>query len=460
MTKYLKSYDIKYALIETCVLLALCSTLFALGGFFAVHSINQSQMEELTDFSTELKEQYQEHGLDWILDDLELDERPIWGRAESLERLDEHDNLFKVVQSNNLLLGSKLEFDADNVAKWQLLSFDSERQFELLTIRIELDAEVTVIILQPKSYESAFVTGVVWQLYVYFSFIFSGCILGIVLIRRYRKQKWIASTKKVLSEIAKSPDSTRLPISRKCPSNNDIVNSINTMLDDITELHGTMKTMSVGIAHDLKTPLSRVANRLQSMRHDISEPSLIETHLNHASNDLNSVISTFNNLVRLNSIESGQHKDKFVKLNLSELIDDLALSYEPVFEDSGRKLELSTVSDVYCVGEADLLSQLICNLLENALEYSDVGAHVWVRLQSHTESALLQIGDDGPGISPADQPHVFERFYRADISRAKPGNGLGLSIVKAICQVHGATLTLLPNQKGAVFNIEVPISGQ
>ncbi|MCF2855875.1 HAMP domain-containing histidine kinase [Pseudoalteromonas sp. SMS1] len=458
MIKHLKPYDFVNALVITGVLFILSSSLFALGAGFVVHSISQSQVEELNAFSTEIKEQFQEHGLDWLLDDLELDQRPVWNRAESLVRLDEHDNLFKVVQSGVLLLGSELIFDADDVATWQTLSLGSDQEFELLTLRVDLDDALFVTILQPRSYEATLVSSAFLQWYAFVSLPLLGGLFTLVLIRIFQQQKQTAQIKSTLLQIAKSPDSKRLPVSKKQSRENDIANSINMMLDDITDLHGTMKTMSVGIAHDLKTPLSRVANRLQSMQHDISDPSLIETHLTHASSDLNSVISTFNNLVRLNSIESGQHKDRFIKINLSDLIDDLAQSYEPVFEDSGRTLVRSTVSEVYCVGDPDLISQLICNLLENALEYSDTGAQVWVRLQSHTGSALLQIGDDGPGIPEVDQPHVFDRFYRGDISRGRPGNGLGLSIVQAICQVHGANLTLLTNQTGAVFNIEVPIS--
>ncbi|KZN38480.1 hypothetical protein N480_12570 [Pseudoalteromonas luteoviolacea S2607] len=458
MTNRLKTYDFKNACLFTGVIFIICSALFALCGTFIVNSITQEQELELAELSEELKSQYEEHGLDWILDDLELDDRPIWGRNESLERLDEHDNLFKVVQANRLLLGSQLSFNADDNPTWQTISFDSPQQFDVLTIRIDLGDALHVTMLQPKSYESRFIAAAIWRLYFYFISLFVVFVVCTILFIQYQNQAKLSQTKKALIEIAKAPDSTRLPVPKRASCDRDIAESINAMLDAIADLHGNMKTMSVGIAHDLKTPLSRVANRLQSMQHDINDPNLIETHLNHASNDLSAVISTFNNLVRLNSIESGQHKEKFVKLNLSELIYDLALSYLPVFEDSGRILEISTVNDVICFGDADLLSQLICNLLENALEYSNNDAHVWVRLQSHTGSALLQIGDNGPGIAKIDQPHVFERFYRADISRSKPGNGLGLSIVKAICQVHDARLDLLPEQKGAVFNIEVPTS--
>ncbi|MEJ6474481.1 sensor histidine kinase [Pseudoalteromonas piscicida] len=139
-------------------------------------------------------------------------------------------------------------------------------------------------------------------------------------------------------------------------------------------------------------------------------------------------------------------------MRLLELTD----SFIPVFEDAEKALSISILPNITCYGDADLLAQLICNLLENALEYSRPGASVWVRLQSHSSGVLLQLGDDGPGIATSDKAHIFERFYCADTSRSSSGNGLGLSIVKAICDIHEAEIYLLEDQTGAVFNIEIP----
>ena len=156
-------------------------------------------------------------------------------------------------------------------------------------------------------------------------------------------------------------------------------------------------------------------------------------------------------------IESGKRKQQFKSLNLSQLISEMADNYEPLFSDTGRVLDISVVDNVFCMGDPDLLNQMLNNLLENALDYSEESATVWVRLQHHTSGVLLQVGDSGPGISDADFDKVFTRFYRADISRNKPGNGLGLSIVQAICKLHGADIALLPKQAGATFNINIPI---
>ena len=179
-------------------------------------------------------------------------------------------------------------------------------------------------------------------------------------------------------------------------------------------------------------------------------------HLDNANQQLSSVITTFQGMIRLSEIESGRQKQYFKQVNLSELLSEISESYEPVFTDQHRELEISVVDNVYCMGDQDLLNQLVCNLLENSLEHGRQNGKTWLRLQSHRKGALLQIGDDGPGISPQHRHHIFERFYRADISRGKEGNGLGLSIVKAICSLHEGQISLLENQQGAVFDIELP----
>ena len=181
------------------------------------------------------------------------------------------------------------------------------------------------------------------------------------------------------------------------------------------------------------------------------------THIDKATAELNSIVKTFTHLIRLNEIESGKRKLGFIKLNFSNIVSELADSYQPVFDDENKTLEVSIVDNVMCLGDGDLLSQLINNLLENALIYSERNAKVWIRLQSNESGALLQIGDSGPGIPGAMHEQVFERFYRADYSRNKPGNGLGLSIVKAICDLHDANICLLVNQAGAVFDITLPV---
>ena len=131
-------------------------------------------------------------------------------------------------------------------------------------------------------------------------------------------------------------------------------------------------------------------------------------------------------------------------------------SYAPRFEDADKSLGQAVAPGLDVQGDPDLIQQLIANLLDNALEHARDGARVQLSLTPLPEAAVLSVGDDGPGISPVLRDRVFERFFRADASRSRPGNGLGLSLVKAIADLHGATLELDPQAQGAVFTLRLP----
>ncbi|KZN60151.1 hypothetical protein N473_24545 [Pseudoalteromonas luteoviolacea CPMOR-1] len=460
MNRSITFTDLYNSLKFTAAMTVLFAASFLVTSICILSYIKSSQEKELVEYVEEIKDLYVEDGYESVLHEFDLEEQPIWDRVESIERLVDHEFIFALVDRGVLLVGSKLEFSSNTEPEWSSFDLQSEHDFQLLTLSIALTEDVSLSIAQPLSYEYMFSKELLWRASLIGVVLITLILFFIRLLFNYRRRLEIQTLMAQLDEVSRSPDSVRLRCEVNDSALRDLTLSINLMLDKVSKLHGTTKTMSVGIAHDLKTPLSRVANRLQSMAQDVGDDIAITSHISHATKDLHSVISTFNNLVRLNSIESGKHKQNFQLINLSELINDLALSYEPVFEDSGRLLSHSTVDCVSCFGDKDLLSQLLCNLLENALEYSNEGSRVWIRLQSHTNGALLQVGDNGLGIDKEDQPYIFDRFYRADLGRTKPGNGLGLSIVKAICDVHGASLVLLPDQSGAVFNIEVPISNQ
>ena len=168
------------------------------------------------------------------------------------------------------------------------------------------------------------------------------------------------------------------------------------------------------------------------------------------------LLTTFNALLRLGEIESGRLRTHFTRHSLSELVTDVAETFEAVFADQGRQLEISIMPNIEVFGDRDLISQQVSNLLENILEHTPAGTNGWVRLQAHTDGALLQVGDEGLGIPVEEHGKVFERFYRVDKSRNKPGNGLGLSLVASIASVHDASLALHERETGCVIDITFP----
>ncbi|MEM1373110.1 MAG: HAMP domain-containing sensor histidine kinase [Pseudomonadota bacterium] len=234
-----------------------------------------------------------------------------------------------------------------------------------------------------------------------------------------------------------------------------LARGINDMLDRLTQLNANIEAVSVGVAHDLKTPLANIGGRLELLDRDAGDADAVASHVEAAQGYLAELLRVFDALLRLGEVESGRRKAAFAPLDLSALVSGMADAYAPVFEDARKSLSINVAPGVRIEGDGELLEQMLSNLLENALEHSRDAAKVHVTIDA---SARLTIGDDGPGIPPAHRARIYERFYRADSSRTHPGSGLGLSLVKAIADLHGATVTLDASSPGAVFTLD--FSGQ
>ncbi|REL35013.1 sensor histidine kinase [Thalassotalea euphylliae] len=472
MTKYneqltfLRSPLFLYALVFG-VLAALVLTL-ALGirALWFVEHEQQMLKEELLEFKQEILDIYHEDGAMGVREEFGLERLHPWNIEETREHFSENELVFSVLNKRGqLIAGAALGGDFN--IPWQRLSFELEEEtVDIISHHFAVGEQFQVGLSRITSWitEEAWheFTHLALWLWLTIPLLFS--LFGLLIAKRQ-----IATTLQLTTEIEQLITASKLaPLTMKGSASkmasepiSHVRFSINQLIAKMSAMHQDIETMSVGIAHDLKTPLSRVANRLQLMQQDIDDPRMTAEHLEQCIEQVNVVISTFTSIVRLSEIESGQRKQSFSRLNLSTLIQEMAENYEPLFSDSGRTLDISVVDDVYCSGDKDLLNQMLNNLLENALEYSEANAKVWIRLQHHTSGVLLQVGDSGPGISTSDQERVFSRFYRGDISRNKPGNGLGLSIVKAIVNLHDAPISILPKQAGvtgAVFNIVIPIS--
>jgi signal transduction histidine kinase len=155
-------------------------------------------------------------------------------------------------------------------------------------------------------------------------------------------------------------------------------------------------------------------------------------------------------------MDTGKRREAFQLFDMSPLTNEFVDSYEPVFVDVGRQLSSSIIQGIVLNGDAVLFSQMLINLLENSIEHGQAGGNTWVRLQANRDGAILKIGDDGPSIAADEHEQVFERFFQGDRNRQKPGNGLALSLVKSICQLHHADIVVLRNQSGTVFDIYLP----
>jgi len=245
----------------------------------------------------------------------------------------------------------------------------------------------------------------------------------------------------------------RVPVSHRGDEFDRLATHLNRMLDQIQELMEGIRQVSDNIAHDLKTPLSRLRQNLEEIStHRTDDPELSES-LSHAMREADRLLGLFNALLRIARIESETVTPTLVDLSLADLVKDIVEFYEPLAEEKHQKLTLIIDAAPQLSADRDMLFQSFANLVDNAIKYTPIGGRIQLRVGSVDQKPCLNICDSGPGIPPEDHERVFQRFYRTDSSRSTPGNGLGLSLARAVLQLHGATITLRSNDPGLCVEI-------
>jgi len=229
--------------------------------------------------------------------------------------------------------------------------------------------------------------------------------------------------------------------------------NLNDMLDRIQGLMESLQQVSSSIAHDLRTPLGRLRQRLEAAGRDARSPEDYRTTIGQALADTDAILATFGALLRVAQIESRTRRSSFRRIDLSAVFQNVAEVYGPVGEDSAKRIETAIASGIVIDGDQELLVQLLANLVENALTHTPPETTIRISLAQTSSGPVGILSDDGPGIPEEDRQKIFERFYRLDTSRTTPGNGLGLALVKAVADLHGASVTVTDNHPGAVFTV-------
>jgi signal transduction histidine kinase len=219
--------------------------------------------------------------------------------------------------------------------------------------------------------------------------------------------------------------------------------TLNRMLERIALLMESLRQVSSDVAHDLRTPLTRLYQRLEVAREFAKGEPTYEASINAALAEAQGLLDTFSALLRIAQVEGGSPRSRFRLVDLTAVAETVADAYRPDAEQGGRLLISRLALGAFVSGDQELLTQAVANLVENAVRHTPSGTRVDVRLQDHGEAGLvLSVEDDGPGVSKAELPRLTDRFYRAECSRTTPGNGLGLTLVSAIAELHGTTLEL------------------
>ncbi len=251
----------------------------------------------------------------------------------------------------------------------------------------------------------------------------------------------------------------RVPVRGTGDDLDRLAGTLNRMLDRIGALMDSLRQVSSDVAHDLRTPLSRLYQRLEDARlHARSMPDY-ELAVEGAVREAEGLLDTFSALLRIAQVEGASPRAGFRDVDLTSVAEAVADAYQLDAEAAGHCLTAAVDSAVVVRGDQELLTQAAANLVENALRHTPQGTRIAIRLVSGADNgACLTVEDDGPGVAAGDLPRLTHRFYRGERSRTSPGNGLGLSLVAAVAELHGAALDLQDAAPGLRAVLRFPLN--
>ena len=274
-----------------------------------------------------------------------------------------------------------------------------------------------------------------------------GLLMGVSAQRR------VSQLNRTTRRIIAGDLSQRVPVRGGRDEHEELATNVNAMLDQIESLLSGVRHVGDSIAHDLRGPLTRLRTRLEALAYE-REPNRqsIEQCLAQADG----LLETFNALLRIARVESGAYRSAFAEVDLSRILRDACELYQAAAEERGIALRLNCAPDAKAFGDRELLAQALSNLLDNAVKYTPADGHIDVHLSHVDKRISVSVADTGPGIAETDRERVLARFARLDQARSKPGNGLGLALVRAVADQHDGQLTLTDNAPGLIVTLELP----
>jgi signal transduction histidine kinase len=297
--------------------------------------------------------------------------------------------------------------------------------------------------------QSLLLKGLLWGIGIsLLSSILGGYILGL------KTQRRVAEIEDVLNAISAGQLQRRVPRSHARDDIDHVATLINITLERLKRLIDNLRQVSTDIAHDLRTPISRMRQKLEVVQNDSPDIATYRAAVDETIEEIDGIADTFNALLRISEIEAGARKEKFVQVELNRLLENIVDALEAVAEERHHHLSSAIEQRPLVIsGDRRLLNQLFVNLLENAIVHCSEGSAIQVALKSTGGSPAVTISDNGPGIPDAEREKVFRRLYRLEKSRTTRGSGLGLSLVSVIAELHGAQIELSDNNPG--LSVEV-----
>ncbi len=345
--------------------------------------------------------------------------------------------------------GSEIEFDYERRVEGQLERRRARGRVFLLLGGFEL--LVAQDVHERFLTEKFFTTTLPWTIIL---MLLLGLVGGGLMSRNMLRR--LDQINRTAGEIFAGDFSRRVPVTRAHDEFDTLADSLNRMLDRIERLMKGVREVTDSVAHDLRTPLTRLRNRLEDTLRRLEGEEKDSSEIEAAMRETDQIIATFNALLLIAEADSGVTRGAMAPVDLAPIADDVSELYEPLAEENGVTLEIKAAGATMIEGNRSLISQALANLVDNAIKYTPTGGHISVWPAVTPEGVDLTVADTVPGIPATERARVVERFVRLEASRKSRGTGLGLSLVAAVARLHNARLILEDNAPGLKAIIRFP----
>lgn len=302
-------------------------------------------------------------------------------------------------------------------------------------------------VLDQRQFQRVIGTAMVWGLGISVALALAG---GLLMSRTIARR--LERINRTAREVMAGHLDERVPARGTDDEFDRLADNLNRMLDQIQYLMDSVRQVSDNVAHDLRTPLTRLRWRLERLQADDDDEGAL---LEQAIADADGLLNTFHALLRIAEVESGSRR-RFTDVDLAELVADVGELYEPVATAHGQALRIDADGAAPARGDRDLLFQALTNLVDNAVKNTPEGGTIVVAAKADDDGTELVVTDSGPGVPAAQREAVLERFVRLEASRGSPGSGLGLSLVAAVARLHEGGLRLEDNTPGLRVRLSLP----
>ena len=369
-----------------------------------------------------------------------------------------HDQLFRLTDAKGAVIAGN--FGAAPVAQgWTTLPARALGRPDPVDYRLYAGAVGgNALVVGASSAESDAIAKLTLAAFGWAAAIFTALVVAAGLFIAVRAQRRLDGIAGTMRRIGQGELAARIPVGRRNDDVDALSAQVNGALDRLAALVEGMRQVSVDIAHDLKTPLNRLAITIETAIDAEQSGQPVAALLAQAEEEGRQINATFDALLRIAQIEAGARRSRFAVLQLLPLLESIVEIYGEVALERGQRLVLLPATGAMSAvrGDHELLVQLFVNLVENALRHGGDGVSVTLAIEGQAHQTTVRVVDTGPGIPDDERNKVFRRLYRLDKSRSTPGSGLGLSLVKAIADLHSAPIELIDNGPGLTVILHFP----